>query len=323
MNSSEKDVLIIKDLSFCYSGSKSWVLDGVNLKIKRGESLALIGSSGSGKSTIANILVQIIPPGSICRGQILIDGHDLMKLDVKNLESFRGELLGLVFQDPGTRLNPLMTIGTHIVDTLRAHKPNKTSFWIKKRAEELLDKVGINRERFHAYPHELSGGMRQRVAIALAIALNPPLIIADEPTSSLDVTIANQIMGELSSLCNELGTSLLLISHDLALASRWCNRIAILDSGRIVEEKSHDQLLRNPTSVLGKKLVKVVKVREEMTATVNFNQEIILEVDRLRCWYSVAKWPWQVKWIKTIDEVSFSNILTVFYSFVKPTSNIL
>ncbi len=306
MTCSGKDVLIIKDLSFCYLGSKRWVLDKVNLQLKRGERIALIGSSGSGKSTIAKILLQIIPPGSICTGNIFLDGHDLMKLEVKNLEKFRGELVGLIFQDPGTRLNPLMNIGTHLVDTLRAHQPSKSSFWIRTRAEELLDKVGISIKRFEAYPHELSGGMRQRVGIALAIAMRPPLIIADEPTSSLDVTIANQVMGELSMLCDEIGSSLLLISHDLALASRWCNRIAILDSGRIVEEKSNDQLFANPTSLMGKKLVEAVKGREQITLASMPTQDVILEVDRLRCWHPVSSLPWQFKWIKAIDEVSFS-----------------
>ncbi len=306
MTSSDQDVLIIKNLNFCYSGSKSWVLDKVNLNIKRGESLALIGSSGSGKSTIAKILLQITPLGSMCRGEISVYGHDLLKCEFKNYEKYRGELVGLIFQDPGTRLNPLMTIGSHLVDMLRSHKPDKSSLWIKNRAEELLEKVGISVERFHSYPHELSGGMRQRVAIALAISLNPPLIVADEPTSSLDVTIANQVMGELSFLCNELGSSLLLISHDLALASRWCNRIAILDSGGIVEENHTSQLFSNPTSLLGKKLVKAVKAREELPLSLNSKQDVILEVDRLRCWHSVSKLPWQVKWIKTINEISFS-----------------
>jgi len=306
MTGSEKDVLIIKDLSFCYSGSKSWVLDEVNLEIKRGERLALIGSSGSGKSTIARILLQIIPPESICRGEIFIDGNDLMNMEIKSLEKLRGELVGLVFQDPGTRLNPLMTVGAHLIDTLREHRPHKTSFWVRSKAEELLEKVGINIERFDSYPHEFSGGMRQRVAIALAIALNPPLIIADEPTSSLDVTIANQIMGGLSSLCNDLGISLLLISHDLALASKWCDRIAILDSGRIVEEKLNHQLFANPSSFLGKKLVEAVKAREGKTLTFQPQQDVILEVNRLRCWFSASSLPWQFKWIKTIDEISFS-----------------
>ncbi len=306
MNCSEKDVLIIKDLSFCYPGSNRWVLDGVNLNIKRGERLALIGSSGSGKSTIAKVLLKIIPPRSLCRGKIFVDGQDLMKLEFKDLEKLRGELVGLVFQDPGTRLNPLMTIGAHLVDTLWAHEPHQSSIWIKVRAKELLEKVGINIDRFDAYPHELSGGMRQRVAIALAIALNPPLIIADEPTSSLDVTIANQIMRELRILCDELGSSLLLISHDLALAYRWSNRIAILDDGRIVEEKSNDQLFSNPTSLLAKKLVGALKAREDVTVTLKLQQDVILEVDRLRCWHSISSLPWQLKWIKTIDEVSFA-----------------
>ena len=144
--------------------------------------------------------------------------------------------MGLVFQDPMTRMNPLMSVGGHLIDTLRAHRPHTSTAAHQERARELLERVGIGANRFRAYPHELSGGMRQRLAIALAIALEPPLLIADEPTTSLDVAVAGQVMAELSGLCQELGSALLLISHDLAMAARWCERMAMLDGGRKVED---------------------------------------------------------------------------------------
>ncbi|KGG11466.1 MULTISPECIES: ABC transporter ATP-binding protein [Prochlorococcus] len=305
MNCSQKDVLNIKDLSIRYVDSKTWVLEGLNLKLGRGERLALIGSSGSGKSTFAKVLLQIIPSGSFCRGELLLNGVDLMSLSHNDLEKLRGEMIGLVFQDPGSRLNPLMTIGEHLLDTLRAHQPDQSSSWMKNRSEELLEKVGINPLRFDAYPHEFSGGMRQRVAIALAIALNPPLIIADEPTSSLDVAIAHQIMGELSNLCDEIGSSLLLISHDLALASRWCQKMAILDEGKIVEEGYTHKILTAPKSLFANRLINAARAREDLMLLSEPTQEVVLEVESLRCWHPVGGVPWRVNWLKAINEVSF------------------
>ncbi len=306
MNCSQKDVLNIKDLSVSYPHSKKWVLEELNLNMACGERLALLGSSGCGKSTVAKALLQIIPPGSICRGEILLSGNNLLTISNEALHKLRGELIGLVFQDPGTRLNPLMTIGEHLIDTLYAHQPDQSPSLIRIRAEELLDKVGINPQRFNSYPHEFSGGMRQRVAIALAIALNPPLIIADEPTSSLDVSIASQIMGELSFLCDELGSSLLLITHDLAIASRWCSRMAIIDQGRIVEDCPTQQLIDSPRSSIAKRLVAAAKIREESTPLVKPGETVVLEVDRLRCWHALGGTPWKPSWVRSIDEVSFS-----------------
>ncbi|ABX08141.1 ABC transporter ATP-binding protein [Prochlorococcus marinus] len=306
MTSSLGDVLNIQNLRVCYPNTSKWVLDRFNLNIRAGERVALIGSSGSGKSTVAKALMQILPSGSICQGSLLVAGQDLMNLEPKSLVQLRGELVGLVFQDPMSRLNPLMTIGDHILDTLKAHRPEKTSSWRRFRAEELLIKVGINPARFNAFPHQFSGGMRQRLAIALAIALNPPLVIADEPTSSLDVAVANQVMRELNNLCNELGTSLLLITHDLALAARWCERMAILGEGNIVEEGFSRDVVEQPLSLLGKSLVGAVKAREQKSLKSQIEGKVVLKVDRLRCWHAGGWLPWQTNWIKAVDEVSFS-----------------
>ena len=160
------------------------------------------------------------------------------------LNRLRGEAVGLVFQDPMTRLNPLISIGDHLRDTLTAHGAKAG------RAEELLLRVGIGPERLKNYPHQFSGGMRQRVAIALAMALQPPLVIADEPTTSLDVSVAGQVMAELTALCQEVGSALLLITHDLAMAGRWCQRMAVMQDGRLLEEAPASEVLLHPRQSL-------------------------------------------------------------------------
>ena len=230
----------------------------------------------------------------------------LSSKEQKNLQQIRGESVGLIFQNPMTRLNPLMTIGDHLIDTLSSHRYEKNFNSRKKRAIELLHRVGIDSERFDAYPHELSGGMRQRLGIALAIALNPPLIIADEPTTSLDVLIANQVMAELSSLCDEFNTALLLITHDLSLAARWCQRMAILHHGKILEDSLTQDFLKDPQSPIARRLVKSAREREKLDISSKTIGPVTLEVERLRCWHASSSWPWKVNFIKAVDEVSFS-----------------
>ncbi len=230
--------------------------------------LALVGPSGCGKSTVARAVQQLLPLGSRCAGTLEVAGVDPRQLSRSALRQLRGEAIGLVFQDPMTRLNPLLTIGEHLSDTLAAHR----SHWlggrraprraVRERAEALLARVGIGADRYASYPHEFSGGMRQRLAIALALALSPQLVIADEPTTSLDVAVAAQVMAELTGLCREAGSALLLISHDLALAGRWCERIAVLDQGRLVEEAPARTLLTTPASPLARRLVAKARERE-------------------------------------------------------------
>ena len=241
-------VLAIDHLVVRYPGCDQPTLDGLTLSLSPGQRLALVGPSGCGKSTVARAVLQLLPPGSQCSGGLLLAGQEPGRLQRSALRQLRGEAVGLVFQDPMTRLNPLLTIGDHLGDTLAAHRPRWRRRQVRERAEELLTRVGINPERYGSYPHEFSGGMRQRLAIALAMALNPPLVIADEPTTSLDVAIAGQVMGELSALCGEAGSALLLISHDLALAGRWCDQIAVLDQGRLIEQAPAQQLLTTPAS---------------------------------------------------------------------------
>ncbi len=299
-------VLEIKHLQVQYPGQIRWVLDGFDLSLAPGECLALVGTSGCGKSTVARAVLQLLPLGSICRGELLLNNQDPRALTEQRLRALRGESVGLVFQDPMTRLNPLMTVGGHLLDTLKAHRPENSSAWRLERSKELLERVGINTSRFDAFPHELSGGMRQRLAIALAIALNPALVIADEPTTSLDVGVANQVMGELTSLCRDLGSALLLISHDLALAARWCQRMAILDQGKIVETSSTRTLLISPQSNVGKRLVSAARAREgAISLPSTKDSSVLLEANRLRCWHSLSGIPWRRKWLKAVNEVSF------------------
>ena len=307
MPSSSEQVLELSQLRMRYPRSADWTLDGLNLSIKSGERLALVGPSGCGKSTVAKAVLHLLPPGSICQGGLLLTGQDPRPLQQKRLRQLRGEAVGLVFQDPMTRLNPLMTVGKHLLDTLNAHQPEATPSWREQRAEELLERVGIGANRFRAYPHEFSGGMRQRLSIALAIALNPPLVIADEPTTSLDVAVAGQVMAELSNLCEERGSALMLISHDLAMAARWCERMAILDGGRMVEEGRSEELLSHPRSAIGTRLVGAARAREGgSTPTCSHTAAVVLEVNALRCWHALGGWPWAPTWLKAVDGVSFN-----------------
>jgi peptide/nickel transport system ATP-binding protein len=175
---------------------------------------------------------------------------------------------------------------------------------VRQRAEQLLLRVGIGPDRYGSYPHEFSGGMRQRLAIALAMALEPALVIADEPTTSLDVAVAAQVMAELTDLCRESGSALLLISHDLAMAGRWCQRIAVLDHGQVVEEAPAINLLRAPRAPLSQRLVAAARAREGSHTPTAAEASVLLEVEELRCWHPLPSPPWRQRWLKAVDGVS-------------------
>jgi peptide/nickel transport system ATP-binding protein len=284
-----------------YPGSPTNVLDGLDLRLNQGETLALVGPSGCGKSTVARAVLQLLPPGSNCKGRLELTGEDPRRLSASSLQQLRGQAAGLVFQDPMTRLNPLMTVGEHLRDTLEAHRCQRSL----ERAQGLLERVGIDPARYGSYPHEFSGGMRQRLAIALALALNPPLVIADEPTTSLDVAVTAQVMAELSDLCAEAGSALLLISHDLAMAGRWCQRIAVLADGRLVEEGPSHQLLTAPVSDVGRRLVLAARQREGGHRQAVAASPLLLEVQELRSWHPLPSPPWSQRWLKAVDGISF------------------
>jgi peptide/nickel transport system ATP-binding protein len=297
-------VLRIADLQVRYPGSDRPTLDGLDLCLNPGERLALVGPSGCGKSTVARAVLQLLPPGSTCSGSLELAGRDPRQLQRSALRQLRGEAVGLVFQDPMTRLNPLLTIGEHLRDTLAAHRPGWRRSQLRQRAEDLLLRVGIAPERFGSYPHEFSGGMRQRLAIALAMALQPPLVIADEPTTSLDVAVTGQVMAELRELCSEAGSALLLISHDLAMAGRWCDEIAVLDQGRLVERAPSHQLLTRPTTPLAQRLVAAARQREGGHSPAPPTTAALLELEELRSWHPLPSPPWQTRWLKAVDGIS-------------------
>ena len=223
-----------------------WAVNNVSLKLQPGEKLGLVGESGCGKSTLGRAAMRLLPKSVKVEGSVTFEGKSVFKMNPSELRKFRGEAVALVFQDPMTRLDPLMTIGDHCLETIIAHQPHLSKSQAQQKSIETLETVNIPASRWSQYPHEFSGGMRQRVAIALALLLDPKLIVADEPTTSLDVTIASQILRELTKLCQERQTSLLLISHDLAMVGEYCDRIAVMYGGKIVEIGAIKQILQNP-----------------------------------------------------------------------------
>ncbi len=308
-------VLALQELVVHYPGAPEPTLNGLSLRLNPGQRLALVGPSGCGKSTVARAVLQLLPPGSRCDGGLELCGSDPRRLGRGALRRLRGEAVGLVFQDPMTRLNPLLTIGEHLRDTLEAHAGSWLAAGVAgaarrralhQRATDLLARVGIDPDRYGSYPHEFSGGMRQRLAIALALALSPPLVIADEPTTSLDVAVAGQVMAELAELCQEAGSALLLISHDLAMAGRWCEEIAVLERGRLVERAPSQALLRQPTSALGQRLVAAARAREGSESPPPPPSPVLLELNDLRSWHPLPSLPWRQRWLKAVDGVSLT-----------------
>lgn len=223
-----------------------WAVDDVSLALQAGERLGLVGESGCGKSTLGRAAMRLLPPSSQVEGNVWFDRQSVFDLSPDGLRHFRGEAVSIVFQDPMTRLDPLMTIGEHCLETLKAHRPQLSAKAAKEWAIATLEAVNIPANRWTQYPHEFSGGMRQRVAIALALLLNPKLIVADEPTTSLDVTIAAQILRELTRLCAERQMGLILISHDLALVGEYCDRLAVMHQGKLVELGATQDILQRP-----------------------------------------------------------------------------
>jgi peptide/nickel transport system ATP-binding protein len=212
-----------------------WAVDGVSLDIAAGERLGLVGESGCGKSTLGRAAMRLLPDSTQIEGNVKFANEPVFDFSPERLRRFRGEAVSLIFQDPMTRLDPLMTIGEHCVETLQSHQPQLSRQQAKAQAIATLEAVKISANRWSQFPHEFSGGMRQRVAIALALLLNPKLIVADEPTTSLDVTVSAQILQELTRLCKERQMGLLLISHDLAVVGEYCDRIAVMYGGKVVE----------------------------------------------------------------------------------------
>lgn len=249
--SSTSTVLEVKNLSTHFHTSKG-VLKAVNdvsFTIKRAEILALVGESGCGKSATALSIMRLIatPPGKIVGGEVLFNGQDLLRLSPASMQEVRGNGIGMIFQEPMTSLNPVLTIGEQISETLIAHRGDSLKNATDKACELLnLVRMSAPRQRLDQYPHELSGGMRQRVMIAMALACEPKLLIADEPTTALDVTVQAQILDLLLEMRERLGMSILLITHDLGVVAEVADRVALMYAGKKIEEASVSDLFQRP-----------------------------------------------------------------------------
>ena len=243
---SDPNLLDVRDLSVAF-GDRT-VVDRVSLRIAPGETLGVVGESGSGKSVTAFSILRLLqPPGQITGGQVLFEGRDLLALSESDMRAVRGARISLIFQEPMTALNPVMRIGDHIAEALTVHGMASRAD-ARLRAIELLEAVRIAdaARRVRDYPHQLSGGMRQRVMIAIALACRPPLVIADEPTTALDVTIQAQVLDLLRDLRSRFNLSLLLITHDFGVIAEMADRVSVMFKGRVVEEGHVRQILRAP-----------------------------------------------------------------------------
>lgn len=241
-------------------------VDGVSFEVEAGETVGIVGESGSGKSVACYSLLQLIPrpPGRIEGGRALFEGKDLLQLDESEIRKIRGHQIGMVFQDPMTSLNPYMRISAQLIEPLQIHLGiGKTE--ALDRAVQELDAVGIPdaKERIHSYPHEFSGGMRQRVMIAMAMISRPKLIIADEPTTALDVTIQKQVLDLIKTRQEDLGTALIFITHDLAVVSEICDRVNVMYAGRFVEQAPVRDLFNSPRHPYTRALQKSIPALQE------------------------------------------------------------
>ncbi len=224
-------------------------VDGVDLSVARGKTLGIVGESGCGKSVLSLSIMRLVPPpGQIAAGRIQFDGRDLLTLPIPEMRAIRGRRIGMIFQEPMTSLNPVYTAGEQIVEAMRAHDPGASSADLRKRAVAALDRVRIPApdRRFGEYPHQMSGGMRQRVMIAMALACEPDLLIADEPTTALDVTVQAQILDLLRGLQRESGMAIVLITHDLGVVAEMADEIAVMYAGKVVERAPAAAIFDDP-----------------------------------------------------------------------------
>jgi peptide/nickel transport system ATP-binding protein len=231
-------VLSIRDLRVWYGTEHDPVraVDGVSLEIETGQTVGLVGESGCGKSTLGRAILGLLPENAALAGEVRYRDRDLARMAPSEARDLRGPEIGLIFQEPMTRLDPLMSIEAHFLETLRAHEPELGREEMRQRSLEALAGMGIPPTRFKQYPHEFSGGMRQRIMIALALVLRPALVIADEPTTALDVIVEAQILGILADLRRNFDTALLLITHNLGIVAESCDRVAVMYAGEIVEQ---------------------------------------------------------------------------------------
>jgi len=246
----QNDMLLrVKDLRVYYTAGGEIInaVNGVDLEVRRGETLGLVGETGAGKTTIAKSTMRILPdpPAKIGGGEIYLDGQELLHLPEKKMREIRGKKISMIFQDPMTALNPVFTVGEQIEEVIMLHeKVNKGEAAVKAR--QMLELVGIPGDRSGDYPHQFSGGMKQRVVIAMALACSPELILADEPTTALDVTIQAQILDMIKALKEKQNTSMILITHDLGVVAEVCDRVAVVYAGEIIEYGTKEEIFDYP-----------------------------------------------------------------------------
>lgn len=241
-------LLEIKDLRVQYETGDGIVkaLNGIDLELSEGMTLGLVGETGAGKTTLAKSIMRIVPqpPGKIMSGEILYDGTDILKMDKNEIRKIRGQHISMIFQDPMTSLNPVMTVGDQIAETIKTHE-KISSVAATQKACEMLELVGIKADRAGDYPHQFSGGMKQRVVIAIALACSPKVLIADEPTTALDVTIQAQVLEMMGDLKKKFQTATLLITHDMGVVAQTCETAAIVYAGEIVEYGSVHEIFKD------------------------------------------------------------------------------
>jgi peptide/nickel transport system ATP-binding protein len=244
----EGPVISARDVRVWYGTTRGAIraVDGVSFDLAPGETLGLVGESGCGKSTLGRGLMGLLPEGAKRDGEVLFRGRDIFSLSPKAAYQLRGRELGMIFQEPLTRLNPLMRISQHFEETIKQHEPNLSKDEIRERALEVLRLMGIPPTRYRSYPHEFSGGMRQRLMIALALVLRPAFVVADEPTTALDVLVEAQIVQILNDLRRNFQASLLLITHNVGIVAEACDRVAVMYAGRIVEQGTVSEVFKNP-----------------------------------------------------------------------------
>lgn len=242
----EEKILDIKDLSVIYKTDLETVeaVNGIEFSIGKGRTYGLVGETGAGKTTTALSILGLLPEkvGQITKGSISFEGQDLLQLSEQQLRELRGRKIAMVFQDPMTSLNPVMSVGDQIAEVLTIHNPDMSKEEVEKRVENTLSMVGILPSRKKDYPHQFSGGMKQRVVVAMALTCEPELLIADEPTTALDVTIQAQVLMMIKDLRNRLGTSMLMITHDLGIVARICDDVGVMYAGKIVESGSVEDI---------------------------------------------------------------------------------
>ena len=245
----EKDLTAeIKDLVVEFRTDYGTVqaLNGMEIEIERGQTLGLVGETGAGKTTTGLSLLRLIPdpPGVIVSGTIKLDGKDILQMDEKEMQKLRGKAVAMIFQDPMTSLDPVMTVEDQIAEVIRLHEEGSKQDHLK-RAREMLELVGIPGTRGSEYPHQCSGGMKQRVVIAMALACNPELLIADEPTTALDVTIQAQVLEMMKGLRDKYNTSMLMITHDLGIVAEICDKVSVVYAGRVIEHGTLEDIFEN------------------------------------------------------------------------------